>query len=102
MISHPIPRFFRGLLSLSLVAGFALLLLTIHAQDYSEEEYNQYQSIEAETDPGKKTTGPDGKTSYPMPVLLEKIYIGPSISTPILIRDCEGVREAENAVGDGQ
>lgn len=55
MISHPISRFFRGLLSLSQVAGFALLLLTIHAQDYSEEEYNQYQSIEAETDPGKKT-----------------------------------------------
>jgi len=55
MISHPVSRFFRGLLRLSQVAGFALLLLTIHAQDYSEEEYNQYQLIEAETDPGKKT-----------------------------------------------
>ncbi|MEJ2245192.1 MAG: hypothetical protein P8Y80_03745 [Acidobacteriota bacterium] len=55
MISQPVSRFFRGFLSFLLVAGFALLIPTIHAQDYSEEEYSQYQSIEAETDSGKKT-----------------------------------------------
>lgn len=55
MVSHPISRFFRGLLRFSQVAGLALLLLTVHAQDYTEEEYNQYQAIEAETDAGAKT-----------------------------------------------
>jgi len=38
-------------------------------------------------DPDNKSTGPDGKTTYPMPVVLEKKYIGPSISTPIFVQD---------------
>ena len=39
------------------------------------------------TDPGKKSTGPDGKSTFPMPVVVDKIYIGPSISTPVFVGD---------------
>ncbi len=40
-----------------------------------------------ELDPLKTSLGPDAETSYPMPVLMEKRNIGPSISTPIFVKN---------------
>ena len=36
-------------------------------------------------DPEKKTQGPDFKKTYPVPIQLDRKYIGPSISTPIIV-----------------
>lgn len=40
-----------------------------------------------EIDSEEKSLGPDDKTFYPMPVLMEKRNIGPSISTPIFVQN---------------
>ncbi len=40
-----------------------------------------------ETEPGKKVLGPDSLTYYPYPKIVFKKYIGPSISTPIFVKD---------------
>jgi outer membrane protein assembly factor BamB len=40
-----------------------------------------------QTDTGKTVTGPDGKSAYPIPRLIFKKYIGPSISTPIMVNN---------------
>jgi outer membrane protein assembly factor BamB len=40
-----------------------------------------------ETEPGKKVLGPDSLTYYPCPKLVFKKYIGPSISTPVFVKD---------------
>ncbi|GAB5418504.1 MAG: hypothetical protein Crog4KO_02610 [Crocinitomicaceae bacterium] len=41
----------------------------------------------AEIDPEKTSLGPDAETIYPMPILMEKRNIGPSISTPIFVQN---------------
>jgi outer membrane protein assembly factor BamB len=41
----------------------------------------KHDSIET----GVHVNGPDNSTKYPLPVLLEKRYIGPSVSTPLII-----------------
>lgn len=38
-------------------------------------------------DPEKSNMGPDLKKVYPEPLLLDKKYIGPSISTPIIVKN---------------
>ena len=55
MTSRSVSIFFTLLLSLSLIAGPALITQKAQAQDYTEEEYERYQTIDAEADPVKKT-----------------------------------------------
>jgi tetratricopeptide (TPR) repeat protein len=55
MASRSVSFFFNTLLSLSLVVSMALVSRRVQAQDYTEEEYQQYQAVDAETDPVKKT-----------------------------------------------
>ena len=55
MTSRSVSIFFTLLLSLSLIAGPAVMSQKALAQDYTEEEYKQYQTIDAEADPVKKT-----------------------------------------------
>jgi tetratricopeptide (TPR) repeat protein len=55
MTSRSVSIFFTLLLSLSLIAGPALMSQKALAQDYTEEEYKRYQTIDAEADPVKKT-----------------------------------------------
>jgi outer membrane protein assembly factor BamB len=40
-----------------------------------------------ETEKGKKVLGPDSLTYYPFPELVFRKYIGPSISTPVFVKD---------------
>jgi outer membrane protein assembly factor BamB len=40
-----------------------------------------------ENEPGKKVLGPDSLTYYPCPKIVFKKYIGPSISTPVFVKD---------------
>ncbi|MBN2241472.1 MAG: tetratricopeptide repeat protein [Acidobacteria bacterium] len=55
MTSRSVSIFFTLLLSLLLIAVPALMPENARAQDYTEEEYNRYQTIDAEADPVKKT-----------------------------------------------
>lgn len=55
MTSRSVSFFFTLILSLSLIAGQALIPQRALAQDYTEEEYKRYQTIDAEADPVKKT-----------------------------------------------
>ncbi len=54
---------------------------------FSAIDGNLYVVNHRELIPGKMVPGPDSITTYPTPVLLFKKKIGPSISTPIIVRD---------------
>ncbi len=55
MTSRSLSITYTLLLSLSLIASPAFILQRAQAQDYTEEEYKRYQTIDAEADPVKKT-----------------------------------------------
>jgi outer membrane protein assembly factor BamB len=48
---------------------------------------NLYVVDQNRTVSGKTVTGPDGRSKYPAPQLLFKYPMGPSISTPIIVKD---------------
>jgi len=46
-----------------------------------------YVVAHQQTEPDMTVAGPDASTSYPLPRLIFKKYIGPSISTPVFVND---------------
>ncbi|MBZ0201616.1 MAG: PQQ-binding-like beta-propeller repeat protein [Ignavibacteria bacterium] len=46
-----------------------------------------YLADHTKIDPVRRSPGPDLKKVYPEPLLLDKKYIGPSISTPIIVKN---------------
>lgn len=54
---------------------------------FTSVDGNLYVVNHKETEPGKLKYGPDSVHKYPVPKLVFKEYMGPSISTPLIVND---------------
>ena len=63
------------------------LALLIYLAAFSAIDGNLYVVSHKELAPGIKVPGPDSVTTYPTPRLMYKLATGPSISSPIIVKD---------------